>query len=371
MFNALRATRGVNNKSMSYAIWYPQLARAHVTVARGTHFSSMGHSVQRHSLGTDTKLLKRLELLPEEALYLLERGALWCWQETDTAPESIDMSDVEATGPPMSVQQAYADMIGKEDLTLEKYQVFAYLKRLGYVVARAEPPSPSYPVPPPLTVGKDSSRTSLLQRFFALWSKAVKKFVGLFCPRIDWWKPFRLYHHTGYPSLFKSLRFIPSGHTTPLLPPPATIKILNPAPPRSPYHIFYHLYKPSTSFRKTAPPNPDFYIVVVNAKTVPMPSLRELDSLYDELPETPPPLPRQKLSPNVLKAAPPSAPPTLFQRLSRSILPSKAPPIPERKPHPFAALKAGKKMVVIAAVDSGNISFFRFGQGAFDEWPMV
>jgi tRNA-splicing endonuclease subunit Sen54 len=35
------------------------------------------------------------------------------------------------------------------------------------------------------------------------------------------------------------------------------------------------------------------------------------------------------------------------------------------------ALKAGKKMVVVAAVDVGNISFFSFSEGAFHEWPMM
>jgi tRNA-splicing endonuclease subunit Sen54 len=35
------------------------------------------------------------------------------------------------------------------------------------------------------------------------------------------------------------------------------------------------------------------------------------------------------------------------------------------------ALKQGKKMIVVAAVDAGNISFYRFGQGAFEEWTMA
>jgi tRNA-splicing endonuclease subunit Sen54 len=44
---------------------------------------------------------------------------------------------------------------------------------------------------------------------------------------------------------------------------------------------------------------------------------------------------------------------------------------PPQRPNPFAVLKAGKKMVVIAAVDAGMISFFRLGPGEFSEWPMV
>lgn len=65
------------------------------------------------------KLQKRLELLPEEAIYLIERGSLFCWK--DIQVDLADLDDVE--GAPMTVQQAFAELIGKEDLTLEKYQV--------------------------------------------------------------------------------------------------------------------------------------------------------------------------------------------------------------------------------------------------------
>jgi tRNA-splicing endonuclease subunit Sen54 len=85
----------------------------------------MGHSVARDkgSLTEEvSKSLKRLELLPEEALYLLERGAMFCWKNADlTNPGNVDLEEME--GAPMSVQQAFAEMIGKEDLTLEGYQV--------------------------------------------------------------------------------------------------------------------------------------------------------------------------------------------------------------------------------------------------------
>jgi tRNA-splicing endonuclease subunit sen54 N-term len=160
MFDALRSTRAISkyvrrflhyalfllhpthpsararSKSVSYAVWYPNLARAHVTVARGVHFTSMGHSVQRPSSSSLPAggPRKRLELLPEEALYLMEKGALFCWKasrddEHDDAPgeDENEDKDVEwdsaSQGAPMSVQQAYAEMIGREDLTLDRYQV--------------------------------------------------------------------------------------------------------------------------------------------------------------------------------------------------------------------------------------------------------
>jgi len=84
----------------------------------------MGHSAPRLVTDQDgvEKLQKRLELLPEEAIYLIERGSLLCWKEADLGLGStLDPSSV--SGSPMSVQQAFAEMIGKEDLTLEKFQV--------------------------------------------------------------------------------------------------------------------------------------------------------------------------------------------------------------------------------------------------------
>lgn len=84
----------------------------------------MGHSAPRLISGEDgvTKAYKRLELLPEEAIYLIERGALFCWKRTSLALDQIPgLNDV--LGSPMSVQQAYGEMIGTEGLTLEKFQV--------------------------------------------------------------------------------------------------------------------------------------------------------------------------------------------------------------------------------------------------------
>ena len=111
------------SKAVSYASWYPDLARTHVTMARGIHFSNMGHSAPRpvEENGIQ-KVQKRLELLPEEAIYLIERGSLFCWKQTD-----LDLGQMpglnDINGSPMSVQQAYTEMIGRDGLTLEKFQV--------------------------------------------------------------------------------------------------------------------------------------------------------------------------------------------------------------------------------------------------------
>jgi tRNA-splicing endonuclease subunit Sen54 len=112
-----------------------------------------------------------------------------------------------------------------------------------------------------------------------------------------------------------------------------------------------------------------------------MPTLHELSALFDLLPELPPPLPRPRRQAYGTKSTAPTQatstpaaepPPTLLQRLCPFLFSlSKPSQGLQRKINPFAALKQGKKIIVIATVGNGNISFFRFSQGAFEEWPMI
>jgi tRNA-splicing endonuclease subunit Sen54 len=377
MFYALKATPSASSKSISYAIWHPGIARAHVTLARGVHFSSVGHSAPRivWKEGEASKIHKRLELLPEEALYLVERGTLFCTKESPTLKSNVPGSE-DIEGAPMSVQQAFAEMIGTEDLSLEKYQVFAYLKRLGFSVARTEPPTPCYPSARPYAT--HNRLPSVLQRLYSWLPSWMHRFRRLLTSSFNWWSPLRLsglYHDKDYPSVFKSLRFLPSGHAVPLQTTQKTQTEVS-----SPYNIFFNLYKPSTPFRKSAPGPPDFSLVVVNARTTPMPSLYELTELFDVLPELPPPQPRQRRStPNKTSTEPPkmapstASAPTAQQSLMRRLFPWAfwSEQASTGKPNPFMVLKSGKKQVVVAAVDAGSISFFRFGQGAFEELPMA
>uniref|UniRef100_A0A2C9LER3 tRNA-splicing endonuclease subunit Sen54 N-terminal domain-containing protein n=1 Tax=Biomphalaria glabrata TaxID=6526 RepID=A0A2C9LER3_BIOGL len=64
---------------------------------------------------------KRNWLFPEEALFLIEANAL----------------EVYHDGVPFSVQEAYSKCLGS-DVSVEEYQVYSYLQRLGYVVIRHE-----------------------------------------------------------------------------------------------------------------------------------------------------------------------------------------------------------------------------------------
>jgi tRNA-splicing endonuclease subunit Sen54 len=185
----------------------PSISRVHVTRAKGIHFNSMGHSVAREN--TLEKSIKRLELLPEEALYLVERGTLLCHRDLGTIST---LQQDEENLPILSVQQAFAEMIGAEGITLEKYQVgslrlnssywrltsylqvYAYLKRLGYAVMRhkSPPTSPYYPLPPPYSPPR-TLRSNWLQRCIGRIHMVFSWFISSSRP----WTPARLrWHHS-------------------------------------------------------------------------------------------------------------------------------------------------------------------------------
>jgi tRNA-splicing endonuclease subunit Sen54 len=135
-----------------------------------------------------------------------------------------------------------------------------------------------------------------------------------------------------------------------------------------------------------------------------MPTLLELTTLFDGLPITHPPTPRKRLPPPssksntknaasaMTKAADAQAKSvrfvdehnptpataslqTLFGWIrsffSNPLLKTSIPARISTRPNPFPILKQGKKIVIIAVVDAGNVGFFRLGQGAFEEWPMA
>ena len=144
-------------------------------------------------------------------------------------------------------------------------------------------------------------------------------------------------------------------------------------------------------------PTSPLYLSSYSARTTSMPSLAELAALFGVLPEIPPPMPRARQKPpttsggeksqikamgndlqsrtpdtgNAVLASPTSTWWFPFWPFHRQTTRQPVKPNPERRPHPMAALKQGKKVAIIAVVEAGSPSFFRFGQGEFLEWPMV
>lgn len=78
---------------------------------------------------------------------MVERGSLMCyeyeWSDRNDKMLKVSTNDSEVDTrfsnlPPFSAQRAFDCCIGKDGLTLEKYTIYAQLKRLGYIVKRAE-----------------------------------------------------------------------------------------------------------------------------------------------------------------------------------------------------------------------------------------
>lgn len=74
------------------------------------------------------RVVTNLELLPEEALYLIERGSMLCFKEDPKRPfwdlEKVQPESESFIESPMTVQHAFAEVIGREGLTLGRYQVW-------------------------------------------------------------------------------------------------------------------------------------------------------------------------------------------------------------------------------------------------------
>ncbi|KAL2819776.1 hypothetical protein BJX63DRAFT_418720 [Aspergillus granulosus] len=220
----------------------------YVTNPRGGQFKTIGQADRWN----------RIWLLPEEALYLLERGGLDIRWPRGAVGEGEE-DDIEDSGIPMSLQAAYASFIGHSGLTMERFSVYTGLRRLGYAVFRAPGWSQDGDIE-----GIDAQSES---------GKLVKRqgpgLAGIFSRFLQWLQP--------------------SSPTTAMGPVIGFGFHRGYGVAELPYAVALHIYKPSTHIRKSALPDPDFRIAVVNARTdTDMPTLSQIGSLLESTPLDPP-----------------------------------------------------------------------------------
>lgn len=130
------------------------MSRAKVLSARGPHFKSIGRA---DSTGT-------IYLIPEEVIYLLERGSMSLYNPRgDTR---------------ISLQGCYTSCL-RACGGLERYVVYAYLKRLGFIVQRAntfdDNGQPELPVVEK-KYGISSLWSSIVDRFLRYWKQVSQIF---------------------------------------------------------------------------------------------------------------------------------------------------------------------------------------------------
>lgn len=309
---------------------------------KGGSFKSIGQADQWN----------RMWLLPEEALYLLERGSLdirWpVGVGMGAATEgSAAATDLEA-GIPMSMQAAYSLFLGRGGLTLERYTVFCGLRRGGYSVIRApswdasaesqQPSSTAQGSNTAVAVSKPccaSTVTNIFSRLFS-WlhspdptcNTAHGPVTGLGIHRsyskslqLDFALTDRLTNAT-IGDIYRALSIIPCHDPT--LPAPPV-----PPPTNAPYRLAFHVYKPSTTFRKSNPGPPEFQIAVVSARDNPtVPLLEDLGALLASTPYCPP----------------------HGEKMERLM---------------YMRLRHGYRNVILAVVDQGVVSFLKISDSGF------
>lgn len=130
--------------------------------------------------------------------------------------------------------------------------------------------------------------------------------------------------YRSYADVYAKLAIIPSHHPKLGVAEPTSART------EAPYRIAYNVWKPQPHFKKSDPGEPDFRLAIVSARDNNMPTLAQLSALFDAVP---------------------------FDKTYDS-------------KNQMQKLKDGHKSVLVAVVDSGVISFLRFGDVGFGDGLM-
>ncbi|KAL9602489.1 MAG: hypothetical protein Q9219_001782 [cf. Caloplaca sp. 3 TL-2023] len=307
----------------------------------------------------------RLWLLPEEVVWLVERGSLDVRYrgvsssggvgaekcsgvleedeevgegEGEVGKETEEEEEEEGgwDGVSLSLQACYAWFVGRDGLDLERYTVYAGLRRSGYVVLRGggwydDDDDDDYG-------GKEASMVTPHQREqpgygqkgeeeterWGIWHFLYKSFLEA-KPK----EPPPLGPLVGkglfrnYRDIYRLLQIIPYHDPT---SQPTTTTTTSSSPNPLLLRPHFHVYKPTPNFRKSAPGPPDFHITVLSARDSHFPTLAQLDGLLASVPFAPP---------------------------------------PENEGRSYQRLKHGWRNVVLAVVDQGVVSYIRVADAGF------
>ncbi|CAO3667784.1 unnamed protein product [Umbelopsis ramanniana] len=242
MFEALTEKRLVSAKSISKGILDRDSQLVLVRAPRGNYFQSIGRSVK----GT-------LTLYLEEACFLMNVGQL-------------HIEDYE--GKTISFRDLYVAVLNSADgwCSFERYQTYAYLKRLGYHVIRSDAILPiAHTVQPrtstwmfPITTFAInyivSTIRSVINRMKKMWHVGCRTGALWVWQRDHVTHPLlpRIQSHFNYASIFSTLRTIPSTRSAYV--PSARLHVID-----------YDVHKPLPTWKKTNPGQPTYRVSVFRA----------------------------------------------------------------------------------------------------------
>ncbi|KJR82793.1 tRNA-splicing endonuclease subunit Sen54 [Sporothrix schenckii 1099-18] len=367
-----------------------------VEIHRGPMFASVGAvpgkpkwipTLPKDQQPTPRPGYDRVWLLPEEALFLVERGTMELWwplREMEAilglrgSRSDADTDADEEHGIPLSLQAAYALLIGPDDdpqhgrIPLPTYQVYTHLRRSGYQVLRAVKTNPQTPLDAPTKAPVPPvppSPTSLWQWLFSLLSpSSPSSTIASFplrehAPRGALVQP-GLYR--SYRPIYAQLRLI-QPHRYGEHPPVEDVS----QRPKNPFRIVFHVWKSGTSttsssktFSKIRPPPPDFYMAVADAHATGVPTLEQVSELLASVPPLPATAHLSKRSRLAAQSASTAAEPAPSSMPSKQA--SAFPPLPTI----YRRLKLGRRCVLVAVVDHGLVNYMRFSDTTFSTDPL-
>lgn len=335
MYQAVSGERRVGARSLVRATWDPSTCRAVLHDLQGKIFETIGvisrtTRAERDPTGKQKMVTTaRNELLPEEALFLVERGSLQLY----SLPSSRWTGELDVSRQaPMSLQQAFTELLHADRLTREKYLIYTYLKRLGYVVQRASVVDAARAAPLTTLRTKaeakgiiaDPQRPIRLVKIWDLLLYAPRRLaqllgdamgvlvrlfrrlvasIGALGSRLSHGMFSRLSSlgatrsHGGsselskgllgiqrwdsFDAVFHSLQIVPANHDSPT---PHCSTLVPDTVAKAELEPFYYAWRPATVYRKSHPPPPEFRIVIVNARSQSLPSLWEFEHLFSTIP---------------------------------------------------------------------------------------
>lgn len=377
MYQALSYPRGHNSKQELISIWMPNERRALVPHARGGFFKDMGTAA---NFG---KKIQGVWLEPIEAIYLVERGSMIIYlgnQEfesylQDSTQEPFAYSEKLIA---LSLSHIYALVFDGDNKLMDKYVVYAYLKRHGYLVQgfRRLKEDDQYTAYKKQIQAKSNAVTHILQNVTTIISSIFSSpILNMFQGKLQKLGilaypyfhdlHFKTKHYFNYTSIFRTLRFIPAY---------SSLDSLKSVPKKNPYYsVDFNVWKPTPNFSKKNPPCPHFHICVVNIDKASFPKLNDIQGLLNDINYS---LASEDSSTgpvkNTKKQAKPKAPTKkeLKQQRQKERQSKLDPKIQAR--NAYIKLRDNKfkygasdRSIILALVQSGVINFMNIGEGDF------
>jgi tRNA-splicing endonuclease subunit Sen54 len=360
MYAALQTVRGHHMKQDLRGVWLPSNGHAVVAHPKGNYFRDVGTPFNIPKRVSGGLILNSLE-----AVFLVERGSLVLHLD-DGRYEDYLYNSTEITGFDYDVLEvldlAYLYSIAFDGhYSLDQYQVYSYLKRLGYLIQPFRQISKQHVLTkePQWLVSSIISRLNMpmiIRNVFTKITMGLRSW-GILAYPINSSLHYATKHYFNYTSIFQSLKLIPTSK------PLETTKTDLKRDPQ--YKLSFNVWKPTPSFSKKNPPSPDFQICIVNIDRMGPPKLHSILALFNEVNYQSQP----KVVPKFKKknTLPPSKRELRLQRHAERQAKLDE-PIQTRNKYlklRDEKLKFGVRTFIVAIISNGIMNFVTFNEGDF------